>query len=79
MHSVEPIDFPAPEARVHALEWVRHNLFGLKAREAVIDFLTDSGTGALSTRQWAGMMRGDESYAGSRSYDFQFHTGHWTF
>lgn len=68
VHSVEPIDFPDREERQRALERVRYNLFGLEAREVIIDLLTDSGTGAMSTRQWAGMMQGDESYAGSRSY-----------
>jgi tryptophanase len=69
IHSVEPIDFATREQRQEALERSRYNLFGLKAKEVIIDLLTDSGTGALSTRQWAGMMQGDESYAGSRSYD----------
>src|SRR3990172_2269966 len=69
IHSVEPIDFATREQRQEALERSRYNLFGLKAKEVIIDLLTDSGTGALSTRQWAGMMQGDESYAGSRSYE----------
>jgi tryptophanase len=72
IHSVQAIDFPSPERREEALVRAGYNLFGLHAEEVIIDLLTDSGTGAMSDSQWAAMMVGDESYAGSRSfYHFQ--------
>ncbi|MCP3976862.1 MAG: tryptophanase [bacterium] len=71
IHSVQAIEFPSLEQREAALERAGYNLFGLHGNEVIIDLLTDSGTGAMSSRQWAGMMVGDESYAGSRSY-FRF-------
>ena len=66
--SVEPVHFTTREERIAALERVHYNLFGLKSQEVLIDMLTDSGTGAMSKQQWAGMMLGDESYAGSTSF-----------
>lgn len=66
--SIEPIYFTTETERKQMLADVGYNLFGLKAENVIIDLLTDSGTSAMSAMQWSGIMNGDESYAGSRSF-----------
>lgn len=69
--SVEPIYFTTKEERKNILEKACYNTFRIHSKDVLIDLLTDSGTSAMSSNQWAGIMQGDESYAGSPSF-FRF-------
>jgi len=69
--SVEPIRFTTRNERTEILKEAHFNPFLIKADDVLIDLLTDSGTSAMSAKQWAGMMEGDESYAGAKSF-FRF-------
>ena len=66
--TVEPIHLSTADQRSEYLKRANYNPFQLNSEEVIIDFLTDSGTSAMSSAQWAGMMNGDEAYAGSKSW-----------
>jgi len=66
--TVEPIKFTTVSEREEILQRAHYNLFMVPAEDVLIDLLTDSGTSAMSADQWSGIMRGDESYAGARSF-----------
>jgi tryptophanase len=65
---IEALPLPSRGERVEAAAAAAYNLFAVPADRVIIDLMTDSGTGAMSQEQWAGVMRGDESYAGAKSY-----------
>ena len=68
IHSVEPMRLTTRAERTAALAAAGYNLFELRAELVLIDLLTDSGTGAMSAEQWAGIQRGNEAYAGAPSF-----------
>ena len=68
IHSVEPMRLTTRAERTAALVAAGYNLFELRAEQVLIDLLTDSGTGAMSAEQWAGIQRGNEAYAGAPSF-----------
>ena len=65
---VEPISLSTEEERVQFLHEAHYNTFLLESEKVIIDLLTDSGTSAMSAQQWGGIMQGDESYAGAKSW-----------
>ena len=66
--SIEPIKITTRKEREEILKAANYNLFKIRSENVILDFLTDSGTSAMSSAQWAAMMKGDESYACATSY-----------
>jgi len=66
--SVEPLTVSTEKDRLHYIKDAHYNTFLLDSDKVMIDFLTDSGTSAMSAAQWGAMMQGDESYAGAKSW-----------